>query len=184
MPKHAAKHAVKRTRTLHNHNNHEIENTTVDATALAPTFRHADVEITLTPDGQFTAVVNGVRVRKPSLDAMKAHIDKHSNAQFKPFAAWTKTWKGPLQKVVVKGVVQKKGRSRRWGPVYEFLTEPPNLGSGKLIMDSLVNLAAVKTAEKYSKETDKITDARYEAQQKLEAKVKYIKAEDHLRQGK
>jgi hypothetical protein len=46
-------------------------------------FTHAGVEITLGDNGKFTATVQGNKVTKPSLDAMKKHIDTKAKSAFK-----------------------------------------------------------------------------------------------------
>ena len=77
------------------------------------TFRHKGVTITLnTNSAEFTAEVNGDLMRKPSLDAIKRHIDKAQKNAFKTFEAYASPWwrKKPPVKATVIGIRKKHSR--------------------------------------------------------------------------
>jgi hypothetical protein len=84
-------------------------------------FEHNGTKIQLTDRGEFLAQVNGQRVRKPSLKAMKGFIDAAAKKAFEPIPVlvWV-DWRNKLNqvkgtklcRVTMASVSLSKSRSR------------------------------------------------------------------------
>lgn len=114
------------------------------------TFRHKDIEIECdSTRGDFYAVVGGKVVRKPSLKAMKTHIDTVDATVFKPFVAMDIYG----NKFQVTGIEQKRrGRFNvaKWNTTHGR--------QGDVIEDTPENRRKVLAYRKRKAEVENLTD--------------------------
>jgi hypothetical protein len=84
----------------------------------ATAFEHNGVSIILTTQGQFAAIVNGIEVRRPSLEAMRNYLDK--TKPFEPFdAIHIRHYRGnEIETFKIIGTKPDKGRYSRASVVW------------------------------------------------------------------
>lgn len=147
-------------------------------------FTHQGIEIDLQPSGDFVATVEGQRVVKASLDAMKKHI---ATAKKKPFAAFTamreethrdaKKAKDGLVRVTAIGIKRRAGRHVYYGQ-YEFVLEGDSNELTRLFVDTPENRQAFKALEAHREESRRIEEQRKAERAKLQEAIKYHVADE------
>lgn len=150
------------------------------------TFKHAGIDITLDGTGKFFATVNGVRVRKPSLDAMKKHIDESAKMKFEPFTAITDEEHSDDKKarvakeyvrVQVVGIGKDEGRYSRGDNAFRIIrpgrTEPQQPYRA-IFEDSPDSIAALLALDAHRAETRKIKEQRDREEEALRKKLRVL----------
>ncbi len=131
-------------------------------------WNHKNIVINLAKNGSFTATVNGSRVVKPSLAAMKKHIDGIATDTRFPFTAY-EVEEGVKEVKVTGVVVEGRSHIRReflvdgkeyWGTLYNH--SPEALASLKLLS------AMRKRHNKLDKQMEKEREAMYAEVEKFE----------------
>lgn len=149
-------------------------------------FTYKSVEISLNALGNFTAVVGGKSVVKPSLNAMKNCIDKAGRQKFTPFKAFNALdYRG--DKITRFNVVNVEHTARRrHGSLYKFVTDqgkdPVNdpYKPTSVYPDTAENVKAFMRLQAWKRGTERINLERYITEMKLRAKVRCIKADEHF----
>lgn len=153
-------------------------------------FDYEGIRITCDAGGHFVATVKGARVRKPSLQAMKKHIDEMGRIKFKPFTALCETTymdkdlKGApgYMRVEVIGIAKNTQRYSG-GRKHSFMVIAPRKDGGEphaseamrtLYEDTPENLALLVAEEKKRKEKEKAVERFDEEIDALSKKQKRI----------
>jgi hypothetical protein len=135
------------------------------------TFTYKGIEITLNDrNGNFTATVNGFHFSKPSLKAMKDHIEKAVKQAF-----------GPISVLVEKGADLVRGKAIALVPAYgrhsKLLTFSVAFDDNRTqaistcYRDCPEAIAAHKALETQRAETRKINEKRSEEEDALQEKL-------------
>jgi predicted metal-binding protein len=146
-------------------------------------FEHNGVKITLDDAGNFSARDPlGALIRKKSLSAVKAHLDKQAADDFKPFTMLTTVSVlgatnvpgTDLYRVEVVGVVRASGHGSRRDNRKEFRIKSKGGVDtvsfyATMFSDSPEAIEAYKAKEAYRKETRRIDEQREKQQDKLDA---------------
>jgi hypothetical protein len=152
------------------------------------TFEHGGIQISFSErDVEFTASVGGKLIRKQSLAAMKAHIDKARASAFKPFSALVRpSWntkanvKGAaLCRVEVQSVEKVRG-NKYLNHSHEFVISGYS-NQKDVIEDTPQNIARFIEAKKHEQETSRIRSEREKKQRQLDESVVKIKADSMVK---
>lgn len=154
---------------------------------MATKFKHGGIDIEFnTVRGDFSATVNGKNVRKPSLDAMKKHIDNTAKSTFAPFTALARKDDYGATPVndkdfnVYEVIGIEKCRGRYKSNNHQFLLGPRGSRTRERVMvDSPENRKAVKAHDDYREETARIRNEREDRERELARAIKYHVADDY-----
>lgn len=142
-------------------------------------FEHNGTEIELDEaSGQFKASAGGKIVRKPSLKAMKDHLDRVVKLAFKPFSAIIHATydlkpnvKGTDLTRVEVVAIEDNGR-KGWRARKEFKVRKPSGNQTTVVScyrDCQEAIEALVAVESYHKETQKIDEQRRKEAERLAA---------------
>lgn len=148
-------------------------------------FTHKNIEITVNDRAQFVATVQGARVVKPSLDAMKKHIDDMLAKAFVPFKAIIEPRFGKgtdLDGFAPVNVVGLQKSDHTWRRnkldfIIEYVDKKQESISSVLV-DTPENRKAAIAARQYDEETTRIKDQRDKKLKELRAKIQHRDPED------
>lgn len=128
-------------------------------------FIHGGIDIHVTVDGEFAATLDGKRVTKPSLAAMKKHIDKRRPVV--SFDALDVEGK-PIKVIGIRKKSGKRFSKDRW--ILEGLTFDESV----VYADTLANRKAIAAYNAHNEKTDKLMDECNRKSSQLLAKIKSI----------
>ncbi len=136
---------------------------------MSGAFKHGEFEIEVTGGGEFVATIHGVRVRKSSLSAMKAHIDKLGKSKFVPVQCFEEaSWKYPQGNAfTVVGIAKSKSKYSHIG---SFL-EANGAEHSQPMIDTPENRQRYKELEEFRKESKRLNEIRDKREEELEEAI-------------
>lgn len=144
-------------------------------------FEHKGIKIDLTDTGTFIATINATKVRKPSLDAMKAHIDKSLAKPFTAFTGLRRPGYGDAQEhrkkdlMRVKIVAVREDKRARFYDRYQMVEESEKCSS-TVFADTPENERLYSQIMAFDNQTASLEKARREERQRLWEGLKIIDA--------
>lgn len=133
-----------------------------------PAFTHGGVNIYANSTVEFVATIDGKRVTKPSLAAMKKHID--GRTPFVPFDALDSDGK-PIKVIGIR-----EGRQSRYGrkSTSRWIIKDAIFDESAVYVDTPANRKAVAAYNAHNEKTGKLMDECNRKSSQLLAKIKSI----------
>ena len=134
---------------------------------------YKEIPIELLHDGRFTANLRGIKIIKPSVDAVKKAIDNADKIKFEPFAALVeRSWRDRyedcpdgLVRLNITSIGKRKSR-RGYHEDMVFIDERGDERT-EVLLDTPANLEAYRALIIHREETKRIVREREEEEDRL-----------------